>query len=86
MIINDVKIFNPDFHSDIRGDLWTLWKKDELDIDFIHDKVSTSKKNVLRGIHGDFKSSKLVTCLHGELFFIVVDNINFIINFYCFIN
>ena len=74
MIINDVKIFKPDFHSDKRGDLWTLWKKDDLDIDFMHDKVSTSRKNVLRGIHGDFKSHKLITCLYGELYFVIVDN------------
>jgi len=71
-----VKIFEPDVFTDFRGDLWTTWKKDEFpyDIDFNHDKVSTSRKNVLRGIHGDFKSFKLITCLQGELFFVVVDN------------
>ena len=59
-----------------RGELWTIWKKDEfpINLDFNHDKVSTSRKNVIRGIHGDNKSWKLVTCVYGELYFVVVDN------------
>ena len=75
-MIDGVKIFEPDVFTDFRGDLWTTCKKDEFlyDIEFNHDKVSTSRKNVLRGIHGDFKSHKLITCLYGQLFFILVDN------------
>jgi dTDP-4-dehydrorhamnose 3,5-epimerase len=76
MKIKDVKIFEPNIYTDYRGDLWTLWNKQEnnFSLDFNHDKVSTSRKNVLRGIHGDFKSYKLVTCLFGEIYFVVVDN------------
>ena len=76
MEIDGVKIFEPDVFTDFRGDLWTTWKKDEFpfDLDFNHDKVSTSRKDVLRCIHGDFKSFKLITCLFGQLFFILVDN------------
>ena len=75
-IKNGVRIIQPDVHIDSRGDLWTLWQKgkNDFNLDFNHDKVSTSRKNVLRGIHGDFKSHKLVTCLYGELYFVVVDN------------
>ena len=29
---------------------------------------------MLRGIHGDFKSWKLITCVYGELYFVIVDN------------
>jgi dTDP-4-dehydrorhamnose 3,5-epimerase len=52
-LIDGVKILKPDVFKDFRGDLWTTWKKDEFpyDVEFNHDKVSTSKKNVLRGIH-----------------------------------
>jgi dTDP-4-dehydrorhamnose 3,5-epimerase len=74
MKFDEVKIIEPDVFTDYRGDLWTIWNKKESEVDFNHDKVSTSRKNVLRGIHGDYKSTKLVTCLHGELFFVVVDN------------
>ena len=75
----DVHIIEPDVFTDFRGDYWTTWKNNEFpyNIDFNHDKVSTSRKNVLRGIHGDFKSHKLITCLYGELFFILVDNRNY---------
>ena len=59
-MISGVCELSPSVFTDYRGDLWTTWKKDEFDfdIDFNHDKVSTSRKNVLRGIHGDFKSWK----------------------------
>ena len=75
-MINGVRIIEPDIFTDYRGDLWTTWKQDEFDydLDFNHDKVSTSRKHVLRGIHGDHKSWKLVTCLYGEIYFVVVDN------------
>ena len=75
-MINGVRIITPEVFTDYRGDLWTTWKKDEFkyDIEFNHDKVSTSRKNVLRGIHGDFKSWKLVTCLYGDIYFVMVDN------------
>ena len=71
-----VRVFEPDIFTDFRGDLWTIWKRDEFPggIEFNHDKVSTSRRNVLRGIHGDFKSWKLVTCLYGQIFFVLVDN------------
>jgi dTDP-4-dehydrorhamnose 3,5-epimerase len=74
MKIKDAKVITPEIHTDYRGDLWTLWKNDGNGLSFNHDKVSTSRKNVLRGIHGDNKSWKLVTCLYGELYFVLVDN------------
>tara|TARA_R100000030_G_scaffold18556_1_gene12845 strand:+ start:8700 stop:9176 length:477 start_codon:yes stop_codon:yes gene_type:complete len=74
MKIKDVKIIEPSVYSDYRGDLWTLWKQGDYGLNFNHDKVSTSRKHVLRGIHGDKKSWKLITCLQGELYFVVVDN------------
>ena len=76
MIFPEVKIFQPDVYTDFRGDLWTIWNKDKFEpqLDFNHDKVSTSRKHVLRGIHGDNKSWKLITYLYGEMYFVVVDN------------
>jgi len=44
--------------------------------DFIQDDISTSHHNVLRGIHGDGKTWKLVSCLIGSIYLIVVNNIN----------
>lgn len=42
--------------------------------DFIQDDISTSRQHVLRGIHGDATTWKLVTCLHGAFYLIVVNN------------
>ena len=40
---------------------------------FIQDDVSYSRRNVLRGIHGDNKTWKLVTCLLGMIKLVVVN-------------
>ena len=44
-------------------------------VKFIQDDISVSKKRVLRGIHGDFKTWKLITCLYGEFHLVVVNNL-----------
>ena len=69
----EIKVHTPSHFSDKRGDLWTTWKTGDFDLDFNHDKVSVSKQNVIRGIHGDNKSWKLVTCLYGQIYFVVVN-------------
>ena len=76
MIFDDVKIYDSDMFTDFRGDIWTTYKKDtfEPQLEFKHDKYSSSRKHTLRGIHGDFVTWKLVTCLFGEMYFVVVDN------------
>ena len=77
--IAGVYILKPSISEDTRGNIWTSFLKDEVeellpnDLYFKHDKFSTSKNNVLRGIHGDIKSWKLVTCVHGEIQQVVVD-------------
>ena len=51
-----------------------LFKKTKKKVKFIQDDVSISKKNVLRGIHGDYKTWKLITCLEGEFILLVINN------------
>ena len=78
-IIKDVWIIIPSISEDSRGNIWTSFIKGEIEsiisdgLHFKHDKFSTSKQNVLRGIHGDTKSWKLVTCVYGEIQQVVVD-------------
>lgn len=50
-----------------------LYKKNGIDIDFVQDDISVSKKNVLRGIHGDNRTWKLLSCPYGKLYFVVVN-------------
>ena len=42
-------------------------------IKFKEDDFSVSKKYVLRGLHGDNKTWKLVQCIFGEIYLVVVD-------------
>jgi dTDP-4-dehydrorhamnose 3,5-epimerase len=74
MIFNEVKIFQPLSFEDYRGELYTIFNQDEHKLVFNHDKVAVSRKHVLRGIHGDSKATKLIACLHGEIYLVVVDN------------
>lgn len=75
----EVKIIEFDTYSDVRGQIWTSFAS-ELDqallpdnISFKHDKFNTNKKGVLRGIHGDEKTWKLVSCPLGNIEQVVVD-------------
>ena len=63
MIFPEVKTYQPDSFEDFRGELYTLFKQEEHELVFNHDKVSISRKNVLRGLHGDSKSWKYISCL-----------------------
>ncbi len=71
----EIIITKPDSYEDFRGELYTLFKDgDYNNIHFNHDKVSISKKNVLRGLHGDMRTHKLITRLAGEILLVIVDN------------
>ena len=41
---------------------------------FIEDDVSFSKKNVLRGFHGDYLTWKVITCIYGKIQFAYINN------------
>lgn len=81
MIIEDtnlkgVKLIKPTVHEDYRGTNIETWHKDnyeQLGVNFILDSVSTSRRHVLRGIHGDDCTTKLVSCLHGTIYQIVIN-------------
>lgn len=49
------------------------YKKQGIAVDFLEDDISVSVKDVLRGIHGNDETWKLVSCLHGKVFFVVVN-------------
>lgn len=40
---------------------------------FIQDDISTSTRHVLRGLHGDARTWKLVSCLYGKFYLVVLD-------------
>ncbi len=72
--LKEVKYFRINTFKDHRGQIWTFWKKNYFkNIEFNLDKFTSSKKNVLRGFHGDKKSWRLITCVKGSILSVVVD-------------
>lgn len=75
----EVIIIKPSVFWDERGNIYSSFNKDYFneilpkDLDFKHDKFAQSKQNVLRGLHGDHKTWKLVSCVWGEIYEVVVD-------------
>ena len=78
--IQGVKLIQPERFVDFRGSYLELYdsKKFEkamgLKIEFVQDDISISKRGVLRGLHGDFKTTKLVTVLKGAGYALIADN------------
>ena len=50
-----------------------LYKEAGIAIDFAQDDISVSSRHVLRGIHGDQETWKLVSCLMGKFYLVVVN-------------
>jgi len=76
--LNGVLLIKPDVFEDHRGEYVEtyneeLYRKSGVDIHFVQDDISVSSKNVLRGIHGDAETWKLISCLYGK-FYLVVAN------------
>jgi len=80
--IPDVKIIEPDVFGDERGFFMETWQNERYhehgvgaDISFVQDNLSSSRKNVLRGIHYQYKNiqAKLVYVLQGAVYDVAVD-------------
>lgn len=72
-------IHPPTIFNDFRGsyvELYNeeLYAKAGIQVKFVQDDISVSERHVLRGIHGDEKTWKLVSCLYGEFFLVVVNH------------
>ena len=77
LLLPDVKIITPFIFEDHRGTYTETYHEkdytDALNVKFVQDDYSYSRKNTLRGLHGDDKTWKLVQCMLGEIFLVVVD-------------
>jgi len=84
--IQDLLVFEPMVHRDHRGENVETFNPEFFDralcivdeirtnkLKFTIDSFSFSRKNVLRGFHGDTKAWKLIQCIQGSIYFVVVD-------------
>lgn len=78
--LEGVKVIKPStYFEDYRGQYIETYNKNlfykaGIDIEFLQDSFSISSQGVLRGIHGDGKTWKLVSCLYGKFYLVVVNN------------
>jgi len=76
--LDGVLTIQPYVFEDFRGEFVEtyndkIYRDTGIDIDWVQDDISISSRNVLRGIHGDGVTYKLLSCLHGKLYFVVVN-------------
>ena len=74
----DVKLIITDFFEDFRGHYVETYNENEytelgINVKFVRDDISTSTKGILRGIHYDSQTYKLIQCMYGKIYFVVVD-------------
>ena len=77
-ILPEVKFIQPKPFHDYRGEMWTFWEKANEVLPDGHEfkisKFTRSRKDVLRGLHGDDETWKYISCVYGEIYQVVVDN------------
>jgi len=76
--LDGVLLIKPETFEDFRGTYTETYNKalyyqNGIAVDFIQDDYSTSVKGVLRGLHGDAETHKLIDCMRGSFFFVVVN-------------
>jgi dTDP-4-dehydrorhamnose 3,5-epimerase len=76
--LDGVKLIMPNFYEDYRGTNFEAYNeakyRDEIPYaPFVVDSISTSRKHTLRGIHGDDRTTKLISCLYGTIYYIIIN-------------
>jgi len=74
----EAKLLEPDVFGDERGFFKETYSRRKyadagFTEAFVQDNVSRSARNVLRGMHYDMRVSKLVQCLAGAMYDVIVD-------------
>lgn len=76
--LSRVMLIKPDVFEDHRGEYCEtynegLYRRMGVDVRFVQDDISVSSCGVLRGIHCDNKCWKLVSCMFGRFYLVIVN-------------
>jgi dTDP-4-dehydrorhamnose 3,5-epimerase len=76
--LEGVLLIHLESFEDHRGEYVETYNEREyraagIDVSFNQDDYSISTRNVLRGLHGDAETWKLITCPFGKLYLVVVN-------------
>lgn len=74
-----LQITPPTLFEDWRGEYVEtyneqLYREQGIEVQFVQDDISVSDRHVLRGLHGDATTWKLISCLYGKFYLVVVNN------------
>jgi dTDP-4-dehydrorhamnose 3,5-epimerase len=78
--LDGIKIITPPtIFEDFRGDYVEIYNREiyheaGITTDFKQDDYATNRKHVLRGMHGDGKTEKLVKCIYGSLYLVALQS------------
>ena len=69
------RLLSPD-HRGFYAEIYNkeAYLQNGMTIEFVEDDFSFSRKDVLRGLHGDSKTWKLVSCPFGKIYLVVINN------------
>lgn len=76
--LDGVLLVKPQVFEDFRGQYVEtyndkLYAEHGITAKFVQDDISVSSRHVLRGIHGDAETWKLVSCHYGKFYLVVVN-------------
>jgi len=77
-LLKGVYLVKPSVHEDARGNFYETYNEQEyvkagLTAKFIQDDISKSVKGVLKGMHGDAGTYKLVQCAYGNVYAVILN-------------
>jgi dTDP-4-dehydrorhamnose 3,5-epimerase len=77
---NEVPIYTPSVYREYRGEIFTTYHSESHPVNellsddvVVHNRFSKSYAGVLRGLHHDDKTWKLVQALVGDIYLVVLD-------------
>ena len=76
--LDGVLLIKLDGFEDHRGEYLELYneklyREKGIDIHFVEDDISIATRDVIKGIHGDDCTWKLISCLHGKFYLVVIN-------------
>lgn len=76
--LEGVYLIRPSAHEDARGNFYETYNEKEykgagLTAQFVQDDISKSVKGVLKGMHGDPGTYKLVQCVYGSVYAVILN-------------
>lgn len=79
--ISGLLLLTPSVFYDVRGEFvstfnvteYSFLDAEDKPIEFVEDDLAISRYSVLRGLHGDQNTWKLIQCVAGEAYFVAAD-------------